>query len=117
MTYIPQQGDIVWIDFDPSKGREIKKRRPALVISKDNYNKMTHFVVVCPITSTIRNFPTFVTLNNSKYKTQGQVNCQQLYSYDYSRIAQRHIQFIEKMQAEDFYLVAQLINSIFDFGI
>lgn len=32
--YIPTKGDIVWIDFDPSTGKEIKKRRPTLVVSQ-----------------------------------------------------------------------------------
>lgn len=49
-NYIPQKQDIIWIDFNPSKGKEIQKRRPALVISSDNYNKQTGFVAVCPIT-------------------------------------------------------------------
>lgn len=49
-NYISQKQDIIWIDFNPSKGKEIQKRRPALVISSDNYNKQTGFVAVCPIT-------------------------------------------------------------------
>lgn len=49
-NYIPQKQDIIWIDFNPSKGKEIQKHRPALVISSDNYNKQTGFVAVCPIT-------------------------------------------------------------------
>ena len=48
--YIPQRQDIVWIDFDPSAGKEIQKRRPALVVSNKNYSKHTGFVAVCPIT-------------------------------------------------------------------
>lgn len=115
--YMPKQADIIWIDFDPSKGHEIKKRRPAVVLSKDKYNELTNFVVVSPITSTIRDLPTFYTLSSKKYKVHGQVNCQQLYSYDCTKNAHRNIEFVEKMQLEDFYQVAQLINSIFDFGI
>lgn len=34
MRYTPEQGDIVWLDFDPSSGKEIIKRRPAFVISQ-----------------------------------------------------------------------------------
>lgn len=115
--YIPQQGDIVWLEFDPSKGHEIKKRRPALVLSKNKYNEMTKFVVVAPITSTIRKLPTFYNLDSKKYQTHGQINCQQLYSYDYTPRAQRKIEFVEKLQLADFYQVAQLFQAIFDFGI
>ncbi|MGC4441267.1 type II toxin-antitoxin system PemK/MazF family toxin, partial [Streptococcus suis] len=49
-NYIPKKQDIVWIDFDPSRGKEIKKRRPAVVVSSDNYNKQTGMIAVCPIT-------------------------------------------------------------------
>lgn len=50
--YTPKQGDIIIINFDPSSGREIKKKRPAIVVSTDNYSVVTGFVAVCPITST-----------------------------------------------------------------
>lgn len=36
MIYIPEQGDLIWLDFDPSSGKEIMKRRPAFVISKNS---------------------------------------------------------------------------------
>ncbi|HEM6031064.1 TPA: type II toxin-antitoxin system PemK/MazF family toxin, partial [Streptococcus suis] len=49
-NYIPQKQDIIWIDFDPSLGKEIQKRRPALVVSSHKYSQMTGFVAVCPIT-------------------------------------------------------------------
>lgn len=113
MTYIPKQKDIVWIDFDPQRGREIKKRRPALVLSSDIYNKRTHFVIVSPITSTIRNIPGYFTLQN--YETHGQVAAAQIYSLDASANAQRAIQFIESMRDEDFYRVAQIVYFNFDF--
>ena len=52
--YLPEQGDVVMIDFDPATGREIQKRRPALVMSKSIMAKHTGLVLVCPITSTVR---------------------------------------------------------------
>ena len=39
----PKQKDIIWIDFDPSKGKDIRKRRPALVVSRDEFNERTGF--------------------------------------------------------------------------
>ncbi|MGL9796295.1 MazF family toxin-antitoxin system, toxin component [Enterococcus sp. DIV1283b] len=53
-NYIPKKGDIVWIDFDPSTGKEIQKRRPGLVVSRYEFNRKTMFAVICPITSTIK---------------------------------------------------------------
>ena len=51
--YIPEKGDIVWIDFDPSAGKEIQKRRPGVVVSRYDFNRATFFAVICPITSTV----------------------------------------------------------------
>ena len=53
-TYIPQRGDVVQINFNPQKGIEIKKRRPALVLSPFAFNHMQAVSVVCPITHTDR---------------------------------------------------------------
>lgn len=51
------QGDIIIVDFDPTYGHEPKKRRPALVVSKDYFNASTSMTIVCPITSTDSGFP------------------------------------------------------------
>jgi mRNA interferase MazF len=55
--YIPQRGDVVWLNFDPQKGNEIKKKRPALVISPKEYNKKTSLAIFMPITTQIKNYP------------------------------------------------------------
>lgn len=56
--YIPDIGDVVWIDFDPQKGNEIQKRRPALVISPHVYNRTAmNLAFICPITSTKKGSP------------------------------------------------------------
>lgn len=110
MNYIPEAGDIVWIDFDPSSGHEINKRRPALVISKYQFNLATNFAVVCPITTTIKELPTRFTLNKNN-KTKGQVIISQLKSLDFKY---RKITFIEKIPVADFVLIKQLVRFIFD---
>ena len=53
----PQQGEIVWIDFDPQSGHEQAGRRPALVISKTTYNQRIGRAFVCPITSKVKGYP------------------------------------------------------------
>ena len=60
--YWPDAGDLVWTDLDPTLGREQAGRRPALVVSPAAFAKNTGFVLVCPITSRIRPFPTSVVL-------------------------------------------------------
>jgi mRNA interferase MazF len=60
--YLPSAGDLIWTDFDPTRGREQAGRRPALVISPAGFTENTGLAVVCPITSRVRQFPTSVLL-------------------------------------------------------
>ena len=92
MSYIPKQGDIIWLDFDPSCGNEIMKRRPAFVISQEAFNAYTKMVIAAPITSTIRGGKLEVVLSDEVH-TKGAVLVYQLKSMDFMT---RHIEFIEK---------------------
>jgi mRNA interferase MazF len=56
-AWIPKQGDLVDLDFDPQAGHEQKGRRPALVVSKEAFNKGTGMAICCPITNTDRRMP------------------------------------------------------------
>ena len=60
--YVPDKGDIVWLDFDPQVGHEQAGRRPALVLSPAAYNRRTGLGVFCPITSRIKGYPFEVVL-------------------------------------------------------
>src|SRR5271156_1273827 len=55
--YLPDAGDIVWLDFDPQAGREQGRRRPALVLTKLTYNRASGLAVVCPLTSRRKPYP------------------------------------------------------------
>lgn len=55
-SYIPQKGDIVWLNFSPQSGREQKGRRPALVVSSGVYNRIG-LMLACPITSQVKSYP------------------------------------------------------------
>ena len=55
--YVPRAGDLIWIDFDPQLGREQAKRRPALVVTEESYNRASGLAVVCPLTSQRRPYP------------------------------------------------------------
>lgn len=60
--YVPEAGDVIWTDFDPRTGREQSGRRPALVLSAAAFFEASAFVIVCPITSTIRSYGSSVIL-------------------------------------------------------
>jgi mRNA interferase MazF len=56
-SYVPDAGDIVFLDFDPQVGREQAKRRPALVLTDTRYNRASGLAVVCPLTSKRKPYP------------------------------------------------------------
>ena len=55
--YVPRAGDIVWINFDPRVGREQGKRRPALVLTDESYNRASGLAIVCAVTSRRKSYP------------------------------------------------------------
>jgi mRNA interferase MazF len=56
-TYVPDAGDVVWLQFDPQGGHEQGGDRPAVVLSPASYNARTGLMVCCPLTSRIKNYP------------------------------------------------------------
>lgn len=56
------QGDILEVSFDPSLGHEPRSRRPALVISDNEFNRMSSLVFLAPITSTLSGYPLHIEL-------------------------------------------------------
>jgi mRNA interferase MazF len=55
--YVPEAGDIVWLNFTPQAGHEQAGHRPALVLSPRAYNEKTNLMVWCPMTTQIKNYP------------------------------------------------------------
>ena len=62
--YIPERNHIIYLDFEPTKGKEIGKYRPAFVLSSKEYNKKTGLLICCPISTSIRGALTEVEVNN-----------------------------------------------------
>jgi mRNA interferase MazF len=81
-VYIPNQGDIVSITFDPQSGHEQKSRRPAFVVSKKLFNSSTGMAIVCPITNTDRKFPFHVPVPENSSLT-GFIMVEQVKSVDF----------------------------------
>lgn len=81
VNYSPDAGDIVLMEFDPQKGREIQKTRPALTISPYSYNLKTGLGLFMPITSKIKGYPFEVVVDQGKI--QGAILCDQIRSLDW----------------------------------
>ncbi|HAD49126.1 MAG TPA: MazF family transcriptional regulator, partial [Idiomarina sp.] len=52
--YVPTRNDLVFLDFEPTKGKEIGKYRPAFVLSSKAYNQQTGLLICCPVSTSIR---------------------------------------------------------------
>jgi len=80
--YIPAQGDIVWLQFNPQAGHEEAGRRPALVISPKEYNRKVGQALFCPVTSQVKGYP-FEVLLPSGLAASGAVLSDQVKSLDW----------------------------------
>ena len=56
-TYVPDRGDIVWLQFTPQAGHEQAGHRPALVLSPASYNSRSGLMLCCPMTSQTKGHP------------------------------------------------------------
>ena len=108
--YIPKQGDVVFLDFNLTKGHEQSGFRPAVVISNNVFNENTKMVIVCPISSNDKEFPTHYHLEDTK-KIQGSVLCEHIRSIDYEI---RKLKFVEKLSDNDFISIVTLLNACID---
>jgi mRNA interferase MazF len=105
-----KQGDIIWLDFDPQTGHEQKGRRPALVVSNETFNNFSKLAIVCPITSTDKNYPFHVKLDK-RTKTTGVILCDQTRTLD---INARNYEFIETVPEDILFDIVDIINGFIE---
>ena len=105
--YIPKQKDIIFLDFDPTIGHEQNGYRPAIVLSNNTFNINTKMIMVCPITSNEKYFPTHHLLNSTK-KIHGSILCEHIGSIDYEV---RSVKFVEKVSEDEFEDIINLLNA------
>ena len=104
---MPEQGDIVFLYFNPTKGHEQIGFRPAVVISTNIFNQNTKMVIVCPITSNEKEFPTYYKLEDTK-NVLVSVLCEHIRSIDYEI---RKLKFVEKLSENNFISIITLLNA------
>lgn len=97
VKYTPKQEDIVWMEFDPQKGKEIQKTRPALTISPHSYNLKTGLGLFMPITSQIKGYPFEVIID--KDEIHGAMLCDQIRSLDWKV---RKAKFVSRLSTSIF---------------
>jgi mRNA interferase MazF len=104
-----KQGDIIWLDFNPTLGSEQKGIRPALVVSNNTYNKKSkHFALVVPITSTKSNYPLHVNLEaNSTIK--GQIMCEQVKMIDLKARSYKQVETISSVTLDKVVKIIKLM--------
>lgn len=81
------QFDVYLVALDPTLGSEIKKTRPCIIVSPDEMNRHLNTVIIAPLTSTIKNYPTRVNLTFQG--KQGQVVLDQIRTVDNRRLVKK----------------------------
>lgn len=105
--YVPDTLDVVWLDFEPSKGREMAKVRPALVLSPKQYNERAELILVCPITSASKGYPFEVSINTSKIS--GVILADQIRSVSWGA---RNVRFIDKASVKVLEEIKVKLNTL-----
>jgi len=103
-----KQGDIISVNFSPTRGREQTGERPALVISNTKYNQKSGFVLACPITSSTRLLNVRVPLDNRTI-TQGDILCEQIRIVD---LQERQYHVIEATPSDILQKVYNVVNAL-----
>jgi len=93
-----RRNDIWLVDLDPTRGSEIRKTRPCVVVSPDEMNRHIRTVIIAPMTSKRRDYPTRVNLTFQR--TRGQVALDQIRTVDKSRLTKK-LGHLPKARARD----------------
>jgi mRNA interferase MazF len=109
-NYIPQRGDLVWLNFKPQTGREQDGRRPAIVLSNSSYNEIVGLAIFCPVTSKVKGYPFEVGLPN-QLPVSGVILADQIKSLDWK---QRNAEFITKLDEKTLEKVLTLLGKIIE---
>lgn len=104
-----QQGDVVYIDFGKSDNNEINGIRPAVIVSADDYNFNTDYLVVLPITNHGTYFNSYYTLNGYE-NIRGRVNVSQVHAFSKSRVMSL---VVDHLRRADFKVIMGKLAGVF----
>lgn len=98
--WTPAQGDIVFLQFDPQKGREQAGVRPALVLTPEQYNGRVGLMIVCPITSNAKGYP-FEVMLPTGIRTHGVILADHIKSVDWQARRAKFVEHVPKNTLEE----------------
>ncbi len=105
MVYVPERGDVVWLNFNPQSGHEQAGRRPAIVVSPSSYNRKVGLALFCPITNQAKDYPFEVAIPKNA-KVSGVVLSDQIKSLDWQA---RNIEFIGNLPKS---VIEEVLNKL-----
>ena len=109
-SYVPDRGDLVWLEFTPQAGSEQAGGRPALVLSPKTYNRKVGLALFCPVTSKTKGYP-FEVLLPDGYAVSGVVLSDQLKSLDWRS---RKVKFIERVSSDVMTMVTARLLALLE---
>ncbi len=101
------QYDIVLVNLDPTVGSEMKKTRPCVIISPNEMNRYLQTIVIAPMTSSSKTYPTRIEINHKS--TKGWIAIDQTRTIDRTRI----VKILEPLTGEEIQLVKSIIKETF----
>jgi mRNA interferase MazF len=108
MGMVVNRFEVYWVNLDPTVGNEIRKTRPCVVISNNEANRGLRTVIIAPITSTIKNYPTWI--RTSLLKRKACINLDQIRSVDKSRLIKK----IGIVNDETKFLILETLQEMFE---
>ncbi len=106
--FVPERGDLVWLDFHPQAGREQAGRRPGLILSPASYNQRVGLALVCPVTSRVKGYP-FEVLLPQDLAVQGAVLADHVRSVDWR---QRRAEPVGRVASDLLEAVTQRVEAL-----
>jgi mRNA interferase MazF len=107
-TYFPDRGDLIQMNFQPAAGREIDKRRPAIVLSPVAYNRRSGICLAVPTTTDLTPGPLWIPMPPGYLPSQSLILCDYLKSFDYR---ERSATLLKRVPEE---LVEQIVSNLLD---
>lgn len=101
------QYKVVLVNLDPTIGSEIKKTRPCVIVSPDEMNKYLNTIVIAPMTTNLKNYPTRISIVHNKKK--GKIAIDQIRTIDKKRI----VKVFEKLTLSEIKNCKKVIKETF----